>query len=72
MGELPPSIRTFPQQHATVNRLTVEGELTNSRERIHQAVKQDPLTAAALTLDEIESMTGELIAANESYLPTLN
>lgn len=72
VGELPPSIRTFPQQHVTVHRLAVDGALTNDRKKIHQAVKQDPLTAAALSLDQIESMTEELIAANESYLPELN
>lgn len=72
VGELPVSIRAFPQQHATVHRLTVEGALENDREKIQQAVKQDPLTAAVLALDEIESMTDELIAANESYIPTLN
>ena len=71
VGELPPSIRTFPQQHAAVNRLVVEGALEHDRAKIHRAVKQDPLTAAALTLDEIHEMTEELLAANEAHLPRL-
>jgi len=71
VGELPASIRTFPQQHATVFRLVVEGALENDREKIHRAVKQDPLTAAELSLDEIHEMTEELLAANEEYLPRL-
>ena len=71
VGELPPSIRTFPQQHAAVNRLVVEGALEHDREKIHRAVKQDPLTAAKLGLDEIHEMTEELLAANEAYLPRL-
>ena len=71
VGELPPSIRTFPQQHAAVHRLVVDGALENDRELIHRAVKQDPLTAAQLTLPEIHEMTEELLTANEDYLPPL-
>jgi alpha-galactosidase len=72
VGELPPSVGTFPQQHVAVHRLVVDGALENDREKIHRAVKQDPLTAAELTLDEIHEMTEELIAANEEYLPALD
>ena len=71
VGELPKSIRTFPQQHTAVYQLVVEGALENNRAKIHRAVKQDPLTAAQLTLPEIHEMTEELLTANESYLPRL-
>ncbi|MFW5955776.1 MAG: alpha-galactosidase [Halorhabdus sp.] len=71
VGDLPASIRTFPQQHVTVHELAVRGALENDRELIHRAVKQDPLTAATLTLEEIHEMTEDLIAANEAYLPAL-
>ncbi|WP_135303703.1 alpha-galactosidase [Haloarcula amylovorans] len=71
VGELPKSVRTFPQQHVAVQQLVVEGALENDREKIHRAVKQDPLTAAELTLPEIHEMTEELLAKNEAYLPTL-
>jgi len=71
VGDLPASIRTFPQQHVAVNRLVVEGALEHDREKIHRAVKQDPLTAAELTLPEIHEMTEELLDANEAYLPRL-
>ncbi|MFC6825135.1 alpha-galactosidase [Halopelagius fulvigenes] len=72
VGDLPASVQTFPQQHVAVHRLVVEGALKNDREKIHRAVKQDPLTAAALSLDEIHEMTEELLTANEAYLPELN
>jgi alpha-galactosidase len=72
VGELPASIQTFPQQHVAVNRLVVEGTLAGDREKIHRAVKQDPLTAAELTLPEIHEMTEELLEANAEYLPDLN
>ena len=71
VGELPTEVAHFPRQHASVHRLVVEGALENDREKIHQAVKLDPLTAAALSLDEIHEMTEELLEANESYLPRL-
>jgi len=72
VGELPSSVTTFSQQHVAVQQLVVEGALENDREKIHRAVKQDPLTAAELTLDEIHEMTEELLAANDAYLPRLN
>ena len=71
VGELPPEIAVYPRQHAAVHRLVVDGALTNDREKIHRAVKLDPLTAAALSLDEIHEMTEALLAANEEYLPRL-
>jgi alpha-galactosidase len=71
VGKLPTEIAHFPRQHASVHRLVVEGALENDREKIHQAVKLDPLTAAACTLDEIHEMTEELLDANEDYLPRL-
>ena len=72
VGDLPTSVAAFPRQHATVYRLAVEGALEGDREKVHRAVKHDPLTAAACTLDEIHEMTEELIEANETYLPELN
>jgi len=71
VGELPTEIAHFPRQHASVHRLVVEGALEHDREKIHRAVKLDPLTAAACTLDEIHEMTEELLEANEEYLPRL-
>jgi alpha-galactosidase len=72
VGKLPTQIAAFCRQHATVHRLTLEGALNNDREKVHQAVKHDPLTAAECTLDEIHEMTTELIAANAEYLPELD
>jgi alpha-galactosidase len=71
VGELPAAVAAFPRQHSTVNRLAVEGALERSRAKVHRAVKLDPLSAAACTLDEIHEMTEELITANEAYLPDL-
>jgi len=72
VGDLPTEVAPFCRRHVAVHRLTVEGALENDREKVHRAVKHDPLTAASLTLAEIHEMTEELIAANAEYLPELN
>jgi alpha-galactosidase len=71
VGSLPTQVAEFSRQHTTVHELAVEGALENDREKVHQAVKHDPLTAAVLDLDDIHSMTEELIEANAAYLPEL-
>ena len=71
VGDLPSEVIAFPQRHTAVHRLVVEGALEEDREKIHQAVKLDPLTSAALPLDLIHEMTEELLEANEAYLPRL-
>ncbi|GAB3688112.1 alpha-glucosidase/alpha-galactosidase [Salinarchaeum chitinilyticum] len=72
VGELPPQIAALDQQHTAVYELAVEGALEGNREKVHQAIKLDPLSAAACTLDELHEMTEELIEANEAYLPELS
>ena len=72
VGDLPTEVVPFCRRHVAVHRLTVEGALENDREKVHRAVKHDPLTAASLTLPEIHEMTEGLIAANAEYLPELN
>ena len=71
VGELPAQIAALDQQHTTVYKLAVEGALEGDREKVHQAIKLDPLSAAACTLEEIHEMTEELIEANEEYIPDL-
>jgi len=42
---------------------------TTTRDALRQAVKLDPLTSAACTLDEIDEMVDDLLSANAEYLP---
>lgn len=72
VGELPTELAALNHQHVSVHSLVVDAVLENDREALHRAVKLDPLTAAACTLEEIDEMTEELIDANEAYLPPLN
>ena len=71
VGELPTQLAALDRQHSAVYELTVEGALEGNREKIHQAVKLDPLSAAACSLDELHRMTEELIESNAEYIPTL-
>jgi alpha-galactosidase len=72
VGELPPQLVSLIRTNVNVQQLAVDGAIKGSRDAIHQAVKLDPLTGAALSLDEAHEMTEELLAANEPYLPELN
>jgi len=72
VGSLPTQVAAIDRQHLAVYELAVEGALTGDRRTVHQAVKLDPLTAAACTLEEAHEMTEELIAANAEYLPDLD
>jgi alpha-galactosidase len=71
VGRLPAELAALNRQHTTVYELAVGGALEGNREKVHQAVKLDPLSSAACSLDELHEMTEELLVANEPYLPTL-
>jgi len=69
VGELPPRLAALNRSNVAVQRLAVEAGLTGDRDRLKQAIKLDPLTAASCTLGEIDEMVEELLAANADYLP---
>jgi alpha-galactosidase len=69
VGELPPQLAALNRTNIGVQNLAVRAALTGDRENVYQAVALDPLTAALLTLDEIRSMTDELLRAHEALLP---
>jgi alpha-galactosidase len=47
----------------------VEGALTGNAELIYQAIANDPLTAAVLSLAEIRKMVAEMFKKNRKHLP---
>lgn len=74
-GILPCRVENYPEQLASLNRgminaqiLAADGALTGCRHRIFQAIACDPLTAAALGLDEIQAMTDEMFEALKDYI----
>jgi alpha-galactosidase len=69
VGSLPTELAALDRTHTSVHELAVRAALDGDRNALHRAVKLDPLTAAALTLDEAHEMTEELLEANAAYLP---
>jgi alpha-galactosidase len=70
-GALPPQCAAVNQTNINLQRLAVRAALTGRKEHVYHAIMLDPLTAAVCTLDQIRSMTDELFAANEGWLPDL-
>lgn len=69
VGELPPQCAILTGLSAQIEEMAVEATLTGDRRLIYQAVANDPLTAAVLSLREIQAMVDELFQVNEPYLP---
>ncbi|ESP87040.1 alpha-galactosidase [Candidatus Halobonum tyrrellensis] len=69
VGDLPPQLAAIDRSNVDVQRLAVTAALDHDQRALRQAVKLDPLTAAACTLDEIDAMVDDLLEANADYLP---
>ena len=69
VGALPPQIAAFTGLLSQIEEMAVEATLTGNRRLIYQAVALSPLSAAVLSLAEIQQMVDELFAVNEPYLP---
>ena len=69
IGALPPQCAAVNRTNVNVQELAVEAALTGDREHIYHAVMLDPLTSAVLTLEQIRSMTDEMLAAETAWLP---
>ena len=75
-GFYPQSIGNIPEQLAALIRtninvqiLTAEAATTNKKEHIYHAALLDPLTSSVLSIDEIYSMTDDLLNAHMNFLP---
>ena len=69
IGKLPEQLAALMRTNINVHLLTAEAALTEKREHIYHAAMLDPLTSANLSIDEIYSMTDELIEAHNKLLP---
>lgn len=69
VGSLPPHLAALMQTNVNVQTLSVEALVTKKREHIYHAAMLDPHTAAELSLDEIWSLTDDLIEAHGDWLP---
>jgi alpha-galactosidase len=75
-GVAPVHVPDYPVQLTALNRtfinvcqLTVQAVLEGRRDHVHHAAMLDPNAAASLTLDQIGSLTEELLAAYDPWLP---
>jgi alpha-galactosidase len=69
VGALPPQVASITGLSAQIEEMAVEGALTGNARLIYQAIAQDPLTAAVLSLAEIKDMVNDMFAQNAEYLP---
>jgi alpha-galactosidase len=69
IGKLPVQLAAMNMTHINVHLCTIEAAVTKKREHIYHAVMLDPHTAAELSLDDIRSMTDELLEAHKIWLP---
>jgi len=69
VGELPLQCAALNRSSINVQALGVEAAVEGSRRKAFQAICLDPLTAAALSLEEIQKMTDEMFEAEAQYLP---
>ncbi len=68
-GALPLPVVALTSLSATVEMMAVQGALTGNAELVYQAIANDPLTAAVLSLAEIRKMVAEMFKQNKTYLP---
>ena len=69
VGALPAPVAAFTGLLSQIEEMAVEATLTGNRRLIYQAVALSPLTAAVLSLAEIQQMVDDLFEVNEAYLP---
>jgi hypothetical protein len=72
VGELPPQLVAYMQNHIAQHELFIRAATEGRRDHVYQACMFDPLTAATLSLDQIVEMCDELIAAHGDLLPKLD
>lgn len=69
VGELPAQLAAIMQSSITVQGLVVKALIDEKIEHIYHAAMMDPHTAAELDIDQIWSMTTELLQAHKDWVP---
>jgi alpha-galactosidase len=68
VGDLPPQLSALNRTNINVQELAVRGIVEKDKTKIFHSVLLDPLTSAALTIDETRRMVNEMFKAEEKYL----
>ncbi|MCD6476197.1 MAG: alpha-galactosidase [Anaerolineaceae bacterium] len=69
VGALPAQVLPLDFTNAMVEEMAVEAAITGNPRLVFQAIASDPLTAACLSLAEIQDMVQEMLYQNKDYLP---
>jgi alpha-galactosidase len=69
VGDLPPQLVALNHMSVMIEEMAVQAALTGDPRLVFHAICYDPLTAAVLSLAEIETMVNEMLAQNQAYLP---
>ncbi len=69
VGALPSQLAACNQTNVTVQGLTLEAAMTGDPELVVAACALDPLASAVATLKEVRDMVGEMLAAEQAWLP---
>ncbi len=68
VGALPAQVVPLTSLNSQIEDMAVEGILTGSRRLIYQAAANSPLSAAVLSLAEIQQMVDDLFVINGKYM----
>jgi alpha-galactosidase len=70
VGSLPPQCAALNATSVAVEEMAVDACLAGDPTEVFHAICYDPLTAAVLSLEEIRTMTAEMLEKNREHLPT--
>ena len=69
IGALPVQLTALIRTNINVQELTVAALVNEKREHIYHAAMMDPHTGAELDLDQIWTLTDDLLKAHKDWLP---
>ncbi|MGV2126864.1 alpha-glucosidase/alpha-galactosidase [Agrobacterium vitis] len=69
IGALPPQLTALMRTNINVQELTVAALISENPEHLYHAAMMDPHTAAELDLDQIWSLTTDLLKAHDQWIP---
>ncbi|MGE5528440.1 MAG: alpha-galactosidase [Patescibacteria group bacterium] len=69
VGALPPQCAALTSLNASIEEMAVEAAIAGNPRLVFQAIANDPLTAAVLSLAEIKEMVQTMLDQNRDHLP---
>jgi alpha-galactosidase len=68
VGALPPQLVPLVHTNSMIEEMAITAALTGDARLVMQAILNDPLTSAVLSMAEIRTMAREMFEQNRSYL----